>query len=550
MRWRICQVQSRHSGLARRSEAVASALTRARAAQTLAEDLGDQVFGSRPASSARIANDPSGANVGSGLISRKCGRPGRVEPEVRAREVAALERVERAQREPRELALERRPRARRAYASASRPAARDGARARAGRSAWCGSSARWSTGSARGGAWPTTRHGVLRAGQEALDERGLLVVALDARHRARERSAIVDARVRADALRGALPARLHEQREAPTRRVAQIGRADHARVGHRHARRGHEPVRPRLVERERRARAHRSPRHGTPAISSSAGAHASRFRLPYALGDRERDVERRQLAFAERREQRVRIAEPNRHVPEPPHRGLEQLDGRLGLVFRIEIRGRAGPRRVRAEQIEDESEAEGRHGRRIPLAARAAVARELRSGPPCPMSNPCRVRKRRRRRVATAWLLVALWAALVWWLGSDQFSAGDHVALPLPLIDWLWPSALLRAATRAADDDPQARAPERVRGARGARVPRGAGVRASRGWRAARRSRSRSRSRSPDSTSCARARPAAHGRRVGRRARRSRGLRRARGARLLRRRGRVAAGSGGPGGAR
>jgi VanZ family protein len=42
-------------------------------------------------------------------------------------------------------------------------------------------------------------------------------------------------------------------------------------------------------------------------------------------------------------------------------------------------------------------------------------------------------------RVATAWLLVALWAALVWWLGSEQFSAGSTSRYLLPLINWLFP---------------------------------------------------------------------------------------------------------------
>lgn len=40
-----------------------------------------------------------------------------------------------------------------------------------------------------------------------------------------------------------------------------------------------------------------------------------------------------------------------------------------------------------------------------------------------------------------AWLMVASWAALVWWLGSDQFSAGTTSRYLGPLIDWLWPSA-------------------------------------------------------------------------------------------------------------
>jgi len=41
--------------------------------------------------------------------------------------------------------------------------------------------------------------------------------------------------------------------------------------------------------------------------------------------------------------------------------------------------------------------------------------------------------------VATAWLLVASWAALVWWLGSEQFGASTTSRYLAPLIDWLFP---------------------------------------------------------------------------------------------------------------
>src|SRR5262249_7239601 len=41
--------------------------------------------------------------------------------------------------------------------------------------------------------------------------------------------------------------------------------------------------------------------------------------------------------------------------------------------------------------------------------------------------------------VASAWLLVALWTALVWWLGSDLFGAGTASRLLGPLLDWLIP---------------------------------------------------------------------------------------------------------------
>lgn len=44
-------------------------------------------------------------------------------------------------------------------------------------------------------------------------------------------------------------------------------------------------------------------------------------------------------------------------------------------------------------------------------------------------------------RVTVAWLLVAAWAAVVWWLGSGQFSAGTTARYLWPLIEWLWPSS-------------------------------------------------------------------------------------------------------------
>ena len=44
-------------------------------------------------------------------------------------------------------------------------------------------------------------------------------------------------------------------------------------------------------------------------------------------------------------------------------------------------------------------------------------------------------------RVARAWLLVALWASLVWYLGSDTFGASSTSRYFAPLIEWLWPSS-------------------------------------------------------------------------------------------------------------
>jgi VanZ family protein len=44
-------------------------------------------------------------------------------------------------------------------------------------------------------------------------------------------------------------------------------------------------------------------------------------------------------------------------------------------------------------------------------------------------------------RVATAWLWVALWAAFVWWLGTDGFGLAATSRYLAPLIDWLFPHA-------------------------------------------------------------------------------------------------------------
>jgi VanZ family protein len=42
-------------------------------------------------------------------------------------------------------------------------------------------------------------------------------------------------------------------------------------------------------------------------------------------------------------------------------------------------------------------------------------------------------------RVASAWLLFALWASFVWWLGTDQFGAATTSRYLGPLLDWLFP---------------------------------------------------------------------------------------------------------------
>jgi hypothetical protein len=93
-------------------------------AQPVAEDLRDQVV----RRAARELGEDRERSVGREGRQRidleEAWSASRVELEVGAREVAAVERREREQREVRELALERRRRARRAYARAIRPRAR------------------------------------------------------------------------------------------------------------------------------------------------------------------------------------------------------------------------------------------------------------------------------------------------------------------------------------------------------------------------------------------------------------------------------------------
>lgn len=43
-------------------------------------------------------------------------------------------------------------------------------------------------------------------------------------------------------------------------------------------------------------------------------------------------------------------------------------------------------------------------------------------------------------RALRAWLIVALWAAVVWGLGGDAFSAGQTSRILQPLIEWLFPN--------------------------------------------------------------------------------------------------------------
>jgi hypothetical protein len=140
---------------ARSAAFAASALTRDPAAQRLAEDLRDQIVGR----AARELGEDRERSVGRERRQRidleevRAARG--VEPEVGAREVAALERREREQREPCELALERASSAP-GVCRASRPRCGMALEPRAARSRCSARARAGAPGSARGGACPTT----------------------------------------------------------------------------------------------------------------------------------------------------------------------------------------------------------------------------------------------------------------------------------------------------------------------------------------------------------------------------------------------------------
>lgn len=53
--------------------------------------------------------------------------------------------------------------------------------------------------------------------------------------------------------------------------------------------------------------------------------------------------------------------------------------------------------------------------------------------------HPERRRRADRGRVVRAWVAVTLWAALVWTLGGDRFSAHETAGFLRPLIEWFVP---------------------------------------------------------------------------------------------------------------
>lgn len=56
---------------------------------------------------------------------------------------------------------------------------------------------------------------------------------------------------------------------------------------------------------------------------------------------------------------------------------------------------------------------------------------------PDPSPDPTRAPRRRRRRLAIAWGLVLGWAAVIWMLGSDPFSASSTSPGLLEWLGWL-----------------------------------------------------------------------------------------------------------------
>jgi hypothetical protein len=208
------------------------------------------------------------------------------------------------------------------------------------------------------------RRRVLGAREERLDQRRLGVVARDALDLARERLAILDPRRAADALGGALPARLHEQRKGRGERRAACALAarDHGVGRYRDTGRRHEPLRPRLVEarreRERVGAERRHPgeleQHGSPGLAVPRAE---------ALGDVQRRVHAERRARPDPAQEIARSAETHAAVPQALDRALERGHRLLGLVLGVRVR-RARLRRGAPEQIEHDAERQARHGGR------------------------------------------------------------------------------------------------------------------------------------------------------------------------------------------
>ena len=202
------------------------------------------------------------------------------------------------------------------------------------------------------------------------------------------------------------------------------------------------------------------PRAGTPSISSSTGAHASRFRLPspsamFSAASTGPRAARARAARARARSVRG-TAEAHRLVAELA--GARPRAARIvssGSYSASASAGSPGSGRERAEQLEDEADAQARHGRTLLYGlARGGRGEGASSGAERPARSAC-------LRPGCA---VALWTLVIFVLSQGAFSADVHPLAPRP------PDATSRASTRNPRQSltfaPQGRARLRVRRAR------------------------------------------------------------------------------------
>ena len=280
----------------------------------------------RPSSSARMPKEPSGAKVGSGLISRKTRAAG-------LRRAGSPRARSRGNRAPRRRAA----RARRARARA--PASSDPGTQWRQPPAGAG----WRSSACRPirvvGLERALEHrqrarrivadhgdGVLRAREEALDQRGLLVVAHDPLDLGDQRGAALDPRARRDALRGPLPARLHEERKGapaapprappPPSAITICGATGTPAAA--------TSVRAQCLSSATESVVASEPSVGIPDIASSTGAQASRSRPPQPSAIVSAASSSGSSPLRQPGQQVVRRPEPHAAMPEARDRRFEQ----------------------------------------------------------------------------------------------------------------------------------------------------------------------------------------------------------------------------------
>ena len=203
------------------------------------------------------------------------------------------------------------------------------------------------------------RDGVLRAGQEGFDERGLSVLRRHPFDLGHERFPCLDPRASTDALRGSLPAWFHEERERGGKlaRARLLGVANHETRRNRHSQRSRALAGPALVERERERQGvgaeHRNPRHfeqhRSPRLAISRAI---------SLRDVEHRIDRREFARADCVEQLVGGSNAMRYMAQVAQRLLENAQRAFGFVFDRVVGWVVGLPRIGVERLEDEPNAQ------------------------------------------------------------------------------------------------------------------------------------------------------------------------------------------------